>query len=73
MAYPVHAIHHNVFGRRRKWLIEKGRTLVGFLPVSCKRQELKDEGSGNDEELSIFGLTSSMTGPLNSAVRMTAD
>lgn len=37
VAYAVHALFLNVSARRRQFLTDNGRTLVGFLSVCCTR------------------------------------
>lgn len=59
-AYSVHIILLSVSARRRKWLIRTTHTLVGFLPVCCGNEQLEGERRGEDEELSVCGLTSLM-------------
>lgn len=46
---------------------------MGFLPLGFSDEKPEGEGSEEDEEMSMYGLTSSMTVPLESSVRVPAE
>lgn len=51
--HSVRAIHVNVSGRRRNWLIGNKHKPVRFLPVYCTQEQLEDEECAEDEEMSV--------------------
>lgn len=62
----------NDLARRRQSVIRNGYKLVVLLPVCCRDEQLVAKRIRKDEEMSMYGLTSSMTMPLESAVYDTA-
>lgn len=43
---------------------------MSFLPLRCTQEQLEEQGWGEDEEMSVYGLSSSMTVPFESGVRV---
>lgn len=46
---------------------------MGVLLICCSEDQLEKEGSGDDEEMSVYELTPSMTLPLKSSIRVPSD
>lgn len=46
---------------------------MGFLPVVCNPEQLEEDESKEDEEITVYRLTLSTTVPLESSVQVTAD
>lgn len=44
---------------------------MGFLPVPCSDEKIEIKGSGADEAMYLYGLTSSTTAPLERGVQVT--
>lgn len=53
-------------------MIDDKRTLVGLLPVCGTEEQQGEEGTGEDEELSVCRSTASITIPTKSRVWVTA-
>lgn len=71
MAYLVHAILLPVSLKERPWMIDYVCTLVVFLPVCCRGDEMEEEGSGESDNISVYELTSSTTVSLKRIVHVT--
>lgn len=56
-----------------QWLIGNEYTLVGFLPARFSDEQLKEERSGEDDEMSVYGYKVSITVALESVVRAPAN
>lgn len=54
-------------------MIDNGHELVRFLPVCPIPKQLREEGSGDDKEMSVYLFISTMMVLLESNVRATAD
>lgn len=52
-------------------MIDHVHTLVVYLPVCCSEGEVKEEGSGEGDDIFVYGFTSSRTVPLESGVYIT--
>lgn len=57
----------------RKQLVDNGQKLEELRRLVCRDEELKEETSREDEEMSLYGLTFTMMMPLKSVLRFTAD
>lgn len=44
--------------------------MIQFLPACCADKKLEVEGSGEDQKVSVYNVSSSMTAPLKSDVRI---
>lgn len=53
--------------------IDNEHMLMGFLPVYCTQEELKKEDRAEDEQISVYGITSSKTVPLERSVKAAID
>lgn len=73
VSYPMPNILLNFSDKRRQHLTEKGDTPVGFLSVCCTQQPLEKEKGTENEEMLMYGFTSSITLLLESIVWDTAD
>lgn len=72
VTYQVHAILLVFSAERQLWLIDGGSTLVGFLSVRSGEEGADGEGGGEDEDMSEYRFTSSMTTPLERGRRIIA-
>lgn len=73
VAYPVQATLLNLSARKRRWLIDNARTMVGF-PIVCRTEDgIKEEGGADDEEMSMYGIISYIGMSLESVARVGAD
>lgn len=66
---PFNHIRH----KRQHIVVVNGDTLLGFLPVCSTQEPLKEKESTGDEEISVYIFISSLTVPLESSFRVTAD
>lgn len=73
VANPVHANLEKFFARTWQRLIDNGHTLVRLLSVRCTLIALQEEKNAKDEEMSVYGFTSSMNMPLKRDVQANAD
>lgn len=62
----------NVLAKIQQSLIGNGHALVGFLLV-CSDEQLEEDGSGEEDEMSMYEFKSLMTVPLKNGVRIDAD
>lgn len=72
-AYLVHAIRLNVSLKKRQWILDSGRSLVVLLPVCSNQEGVKKEGSHEGEDMSVYGLSSSMVVSLTKGVHVTGN
>lgn len=72
VAYPVHVVWLNFTARQRRYLIDHGYTLVGFLPVGSEEGETVHGDSGIEESVSVYGFTLSEVVPLESFIPHTS-
>lgn len=63
----------NVSVRKTRVLIFNAHTLVRFLPSFCGDEQLKRDKSINDDKISVFGNTSSITMPMESSIHVIAE
>lgn len=73
ITYHVHAVHLNLSGGRRQYLIDNGHKLVGFPPVCCIQDQLEEKEVAMDKEVSIYGVISKEAVALESGVRVFSD
>lgn len=73
VVYPVHANLVNVSARRRQCLVGSERTLKEFLPAFYTSEQSEENGSGEDEEMSVYGFSSSIAVRLCRGVRVTGE
>lgn len=73
IAYPVHTILLNVSLRRLPRMIDKGHKLVRFSRMYCSKEEMKEEGGSESDDISVYRFTSSTTVPPERRVRTTED
>lgn len=73
VAFPVPVTPLNVSVRKKHWLIEGGYTVVRFLPVSSREEEMDVEGNGEKEGTAVYGFTSFLIMPFESEVRATPE
>lgn len=69
----MHTITLNISAGRRQRLIGNGCALVAFLPIYCTKKKLKEKRSRGNEEMLVYGVTSSITVPLDSCIQASAD
>lgn len=69
----MQAVFRNTSARTRKTVTDNGHTTVGLLTVDCPQVNLKEEGSKEGEEMTVYRFSYSITVLLKGDVRDTAD
>lgn len=73
VACLVNEIPLNTSVRRKQWLMDGSQTLVGFLPVCDGEEGLTVREAEKKKRISLYRPTSSLTMPLESGLRVSAD
>lgn len=73
VACSVRAVLLTVSSKRRQRLQYNGQTLIGYLPICRPKEELEEHEGANDEDMSVYGSTSSRTVPFEGVVLASAD
>lgn len=73
VAYPLQVIFLSTSSRRNGLLIDHESLLVGLLPVRFTLEQVEKEEIVENEQTSVYRITTSTTVPLRRKVRVTAD
>lgn len=73
LAYPVHVLLLHRSLRKRQRMIDRGHTMVWFLPICCSEDGAEEKGSGDGDDILVYGFTSSTIVPREEGVQALRD